>query len=139
MARASAVRRDDSGGIVVGWLTKLTVVLTLIGVVGFDSVSIGVAWFQVSNAADSAAAAAARSYGDAPDDELALSAARTAAAETDPAAVVVAPVTVDDTGHLTVMVHHPAHTMLAGRLAGHVPAIAGWIDAHAVGTASLTR
>lgn len=49
----------DSGSIVVGWLTKLIVVLFLAGVVLFDFVSVGVARMTASDDANTAAQAAA--------------------------------------------------------------------------------
>ena len=48
----------DSGSIVLGWLTKLVVVLLLVGVVLFDFVSVGVARMTASDDANTAAQAA---------------------------------------------------------------------------------
>ena len=41
---------DDRGGIVLGWLTKLTVALGLVGIVLFDAISIGSTMATVSDA-----------------------------------------------------------------------------------------
>ncbi|HET6816935.1 MAG TPA: hypothetical protein VFH66_06885 [Mycobacteriales bacterium] len=49
----------DSGSIVLGWLTKLMVILLLSGVVLFDFVSVGVAHMSASDDANTAAQAAA--------------------------------------------------------------------------------
>jgi len=48
----------DSGSIVLGWLTKLIVVLLLGGVVLFDCVSVGVARMSATDDANTAAQAA---------------------------------------------------------------------------------
>jgi hypothetical protein len=52
----------DSGSIVLGWLTKLMVVLLLSGVVLFDFVSVGVARMSASDDANTAAQAAASEW-----------------------------------------------------------------------------
>lgn len=49
---------DDQGGIVVSWLAKVTVVLIVLGVVGFDVMSVATLQVRVQDAADSAAFAA---------------------------------------------------------------------------------
>ena len=54
--------RGDRGDIVISWLTKLVVVTALIGIVGFDGISIGVAKFNVSDDASSAVNAASSSW-----------------------------------------------------------------------------
>jgi len=48
----------DSGSIVLGWLTKLTVTLVLTGVVLFDSVSVGVVRMSAADDANNAAQSA---------------------------------------------------------------------------------
>ncbi len=52
----------DRGDIILGWLTKLTVTLAVLGVLGFDAVSLGAAQFQAEDHAQTAARAAVESY-----------------------------------------------------------------------------
>lgn len=54
--------RGDRGDIVVGWLTKLVVVLGLLGVVMFDAVSVGTATVSVQDDANTAATLASEAY-----------------------------------------------------------------------------
>ena len=53
---------SDRGDIVLGWLTKLVVTLSLLGVVGFDLISLASARFQAEDHAQSAVRAAAAAW-----------------------------------------------------------------------------
>lgn len=53
---------SDRGDIVLGWLTKLVVVLSLLGVVGFDLISLASTRFQAEDHAQSAVRAAAAAW-----------------------------------------------------------------------------
>lgn len=52
----------DGGGIVLGWLTRLAVGLTLLGLVGFDGISLGVTHLGAADDAVAAATAASEAY-----------------------------------------------------------------------------
>jgi len=52
----------DAGAIVVGWLVKVALVLTVFGITAFDAVSVGSAHLSTSDDANSAASAAAADY-----------------------------------------------------------------------------
>lgn len=52
----------ERGDIVLGWLTRLTASLALLGLVGFDAVSLCAARFQAEEHAQQAARAAVESY-----------------------------------------------------------------------------
>jgi hypothetical protein len=52
----------DAGGIVVGWLLKISVVLFIIGICGFDGIAVGSARLNAVDDANSAASAAATDY-----------------------------------------------------------------------------
>jgi len=52
----------DRGDIVLGWLTKLTVALAVVGLVGFDAVALGATRFQAEDHAQTAARAAVASW-----------------------------------------------------------------------------
>lgn len=54
--------RRDSGSIVLGWLTKLIVVIAIVGVALFDTLSIAAARLGASDDANTAAEAAVTSY-----------------------------------------------------------------------------
>jgi hypothetical protein len=53
---------SDRGGIVLGWLTKLIVVLSLVGLIGFDLISLGTTRLQAEDHAQAAARAAVEAY-----------------------------------------------------------------------------
>ena len=65
----------DSGSIVLGWLTRLVVILLLAGVVLFDCVSVGVARMSASDDANTAAQAASCEWVHSHDMQLAYDAA----------------------------------------------------------------
>ena len=54
--------RHDNGSIVLGWLTKLTVVIAFVGVALFDSLAIGAAHLGASDDANTAAETAVADY-----------------------------------------------------------------------------
>ena len=71
----------DSGDIILGWLTKLVIGISLTGVVAFDGVSIGVAHVSTIDDANSAALAASHAWQDSHDMNRALQAAQQTAAQ----------------------------------------------------------
>jgi len=52
----------DRGDVVLGWLTKVVASMALVGLVGFDAVSIGATQFQAEDHAQAAVRAAVESY-----------------------------------------------------------------------------
>ena len=54
--------RRDRGSIVIGWLTKLAVMIAIVGVALFDSISIGAARLGAKDDANNAASAASQSF-----------------------------------------------------------------------------
>lgn len=67
--------RGDRGDVVLGWLTKVTVTLGLLGLVGFDVVSLAAGQFQAEDHAQQAARAAVEAYRTTPDPQKAYDAA----------------------------------------------------------------
>jgi flagellar basal body-associated protein FliL len=65
----------DSGSIVLGWLTKLMVVMLLVGVVLFDVVAVGVSRMSAADDANTAAQAASAEWQHSHDVQLAYNAA----------------------------------------------------------------
>lgn len=53
---------DDRGGIVIGWLTRITVLLALLGLFGYDAISVVVARTTAADHAVTAAAAGADAW-----------------------------------------------------------------------------
>ena len=56
--------QDERGSIIVGWLTKVALVLTLVGIVGFDLVSVATTRVSAADDATHAARAGATTYAD---------------------------------------------------------------------------
>ncbi|MFC5998887.1 hypothetical protein ACFP6A_09170 [Quadrisphaera sp. GCM10027208] len=84
MEGVRARRRDDAGGIIVGWLTKLVVVGAVVGVVAFDAVSIGVSRLAVEDDGALAAREASTDLGRTRSVQSAYTAALSAATEANP-------------------------------------------------------
>jgi hypothetical protein len=59
---ADLLDMGDRGDIVLGWLTKLVATLAVLGVVGFDLVSLGAARFQAEDHAQAAVRAASSTW-----------------------------------------------------------------------------
>lgn len=58
----SCSSRGDSGEIVSGWLLKVAAVLTVLGIVLFDAISIGVTYTSTEDAGNGAARAASEAW-----------------------------------------------------------------------------
>jgi hypothetical protein len=65
----------DGGSIVLGWLTKLMVVMLLVGVVLFDFVAVGVSRMSAADDANTAAQAASQEWAHSHNVQLAYNAA----------------------------------------------------------------
>jgi len=111
-----SVRRDDRGDIVLGWLTRLTVTLALLGLLAFDAISLGVGKMQAEDRAITAARAAVTAYQDGKDVQRAYDAA--VATLEDPAVDSIDPAgfTVTSDGVVTLTVRHTASTMLVEKV-----------------------
>lgn len=108
--------RGDRGDIVLGWLTKLTVTLAVLGLIGFDVVSVVVGRLQAEDRAGTAARAAVSAWADGRDvqrayDAAVLSLEDPVADTIDPASFSVAP-----DGAVTLTVRHSASTMLLSKV-----------------------
>lgn len=104
LPHADPLHMDDRGDIVLGWLTKVVAVLAVLGVLGFDAISLGAARFQAEDHAQLAARAAAESYRTGKDLQAAYDAAVAEIVEygdsIDPQTFTVAP---DGTVTLTLL------------------------------------
>lgn len=139
MTRTSSARAADRerGDIVLGWLTRLTVTLGLLGLVGFDLLSLGVGRLQVEDRASSAARAAQTAYAGGRDVQQAYDAAvrqladdGAGADQVDPASFSVA-----QDGTVTLTVRHRARTLLLDRTS----ATRSWTLSRATASAAPLR
>jgi exosome complex RNA-binding protein Csl4 len=122
----------DRGDVVLGWLTRLTVGLALLGLVGFDLVSLGAGRLQAEDRAQSAARAAVRSFAADQDMQRAYEAALAEVAEHgDPGDVVAAQsFTVTADGVVTLTLWHTAPTLVVEKIGP----IRGWATTSATVT-----
>lgn len=114
----------------VGWLTRLTLVLGVLGLLGFDAVALGVGRLSAEDHAQQAAREAVRTWQQTPDIQRAYEAALT---ETDPAAEVIAPASfsVSDDGAVTLTLTHTSTTLVLSRI--------GPLRSWATSSATVTR
>jgi hypothetical protein len=108
--------RGDRGDIVLGWLTRLTVVLAVLGVLGFDAVALGVGRLQAEERAQEAARAAVRTWKDTSDVQRAYEAAL---AEVESVEDTIDPSSfaVGSDGSVTLTVRHTSSTLLVEKVA----------------------
>lgn len=126
-------RRGDRGDIVLGWLTKLTVVLGLLGLVGFDLIAVVQARFQADDRASTAARAAADSFASVRDVQKAFDAAYATLVDGDRIETTTFVVRTD--GSVQLRLHHQATTLLVKRIGP----LRDQADAVATGTAQPPR
>ena len=122
----------DRGDIVLGWLTRLTVTIAVLGVLAFDGVSLVKARFSAEDSAQTAARAAAEVFRDTHDVQKAYDAAYAVAVEHG--ATVDAPTFRPATdGSVTLTLRETAPTLVLRR----VPPARGWADVAATVTGRL--
>lgn len=111
---------SDRGDIVLGWLTKLVATLGLLGIVGFDLISLGAARFSAEDHAQSAARAASAAYRSPTDLQAAYDAAVAEVAghgdAIDPQSFAVSP-----DGRITLTLHRTASTIVVEKVAALRP------------------
>ena len=116
MKRPAPRPSGDSGSIVLGWLTRLVLVLSLVGLVGFDGISLVVAKYTAADRATTAARAAAEACQSSKGDvQKAYDAAYAVALEfgdaVDTEGFSCAP-----TGAVALTYHHEAATLLVEKV-----------------------
>ena len=119
----------ERGDVVLGWLTKLVVLLSVLGVLGFDAISLVQAKFQAADRATTAASAAASAYAQQRDVQKAYNAAY--ATTTDGDTIETETFAVGPDGSVILRLHHEATTMLIDR----IPQLRHWADAVGIGEA----
>ena len=112
---ADLIVMGDRGDVVLGWLTKLVATLAVLGVIGFDLVSLGAARFQAEDHAQTAVRAANESWKSAKDLQAAYDAALAEVVEhgdtIDPQTFTVGP-----DGSITLTLHRTAPTMVVEKI-----------------------
>lgn len=107
------MRRDDAGGIVLGWLTRVAIVIGVLGVIGFDAVSIMATELSVTDQAATAAAQAAQTFATTRDTTKSYAAAVESASAADAANTVPRnQFTIDRTGVVHLAVVRDADTLV---------------------------
>jgi hypothetical protein len=123
--------RSDRGDIVLGWLTRVVVVLAIVALLGFDGVQVGLSTVQLQDQANDAATAGRDAYASHKDVAEALLAAQATAAEENTQNVVVkGSFVVARDGSVSIELTRPIHTVVAH----HLP-VAGFKTATAGGSA----
>ncbi|HEU0131310.1 MAG TPA: hypothetical protein VFQ85_10020 [Mycobacteriales bacterium] len=105
---------SDRGSVIVGWLTKVAVVLTLFGVVAFDGVSVMVANVSAQDTATAAAMAGADMWRPTQDVQKAYHAA-VSYAEEHGATIAPEDFSIDPDGTVRVKVQKDATTLVLYR------------------------
>jgi hypothetical protein len=113
----------DRGDVVLGWLTKLVVILGLLGLVAFDGISLAQARFQAADHATTAASAAADDYKSNHDLQKAYNAAYATVTGNDTIETKTFQVATD--GTVTLRLHHEATTLILN----HISPLKHWADA----------
>ena len=115
------VPAGDTGGIVLGWLTKVVVVVALVGVVAFDAISIGVSRLSVEDAGALAAREASTDLARTGDVQSAYVTALAAATDAHPANEIAATAfEVLADGSVRLVVERDATTFVVRRI--------GWVE-----------
>ena len=109
-------RGGDRGDIVLGWLTKLAVILGVLGVFVFDGVAVTQGHIQAADRANTAAAAAADDYKVNHDLQKAYNAAYATLVDLD--TIETSTFTVSTGGRVTLRLHHMPTTLLLSRSSG---------------------
>lgn len=124
---------SDDGTIVLGWLTRLTVVLGLIGVIAFDVMSLTVTRLGVADDATSAAVSASRTYQETHSVDRAYEAALDAARRANANDTITAgSFNINPDGHVSLTVQREAVTVLAR----YIPSVKEQLVLQADGSAS---
>lgn len=104
----------DSGDMILSWLTKVGVLLVVLGVMLFDVISVGSAHFQVEKLAQEAARRAAQSFAASKDIQVAYESALSEAAVTD--LIEPASFTVDPEGAVSLTMQRDTPTLLIEKI-----------------------
>lgn len=107
-------QRGDRGGIVLGWLTRIVIVLAVFGLIGFEAVAIGVAHVRTQDVAAEAARAGSAQFSRSKDVDRAYEAASGVAAENN-GTIAPEDFMVEEDGTVEVTVHREARSVILRR------------------------
>ncbi len=134
-ARLAPSGPADRGDIVLGWLTKLTVVLAVVGLIGFDLIALGVNRMQAEDRAGTAARAAVSSYSSSKNVQQAYDAAVGTLDDEVTDRIDPGSFTVDSDGGVTLTLERETTTFLVEKIGP----IRDWATATATRTARPAR
>lgn len=123
---------SDRGSIVLGWLTKLTLTLAVLGLLAFDAIALTAARFSAEDDAQAAARAASAAYTTPADLQRAYNAAL-AEVVADGSTVDAPTFSITQQGTVTLTLRKTAPTLLVAKIAP----IRSWADVST--TVSATR
>jgi len=106
------VRHDERGTIIVGWLTKVALLLTLVGILGFDVISVATTKMSAADNANNAAREGAQVYADTRGDVQEAYLAALDYAEEHGGTIEPDHFTVTDDGVVTVKITKTATTLV---------------------------
>lgn len=118
---ADLLDMDDRGDIVLGWLTKLVGTLAVLGLIGFDAISLGSAQFQAEDHARAAVRAASETYRGGKDVQKAYEAALAEIAQHDET-IDPQTFTIRPDGEITLTLRRVAPTMVLEK----IPPLRDW-------------
>jgi hypothetical protein len=130
--RCRQIGPADRGDIVLGWLTKVAVVMALLGVVGFDLISMGAGRLRAEDDAQEAARIAVTSFKNDKDLQRAYEAALAHVVAEGAVGSTIPPesFSVAPDGSVTLTLWHTAPTLVVEK----VPPARGWATASATVT-----
>jgi hypothetical protein len=106
--------RSDRGDVVLGWLSRVVVILAIVGVLGYDGVTIGLANGRANDQAHDAALAAAADYYVHHNVQTAYQVAVETATTADSGDVIAASTfSVSSAGAVSLRLTHSIHTVVA--------------------------
>jgi hypothetical protein len=111
----TSVGQGDRGSIVIGWLTRLMLVAAVVGVLGYDVVSIGQGRVSAADEADQIAQDAHETWSNTANVDKAFTTARDEAAAKGDSIPAGGFSIQPKTGLVTVTVRHSVQTLLAKR------------------------
>ncbi len=123
----------ESGDIILGWLTRIVVGFSLVGILGFDGVSIGVAHVSAADDANTVARSASHAWFDTHQADAALQAAESTAAEHEET-VVASSLKIATDGTVDVEIQRSATTLVVR----HIHALRSWVTITAAGSGKYT-
>ena len=108
--------RDDRGDIVVGWLTRIVVVLAVVGVIAFDALSVAAGAVGTADDADTAALAARDTWEQTHDVQQAYNAAVESLSDKADDTVLANSFAIDDKGTVRLKVRRTVTTLVLHRI-----------------------